>query len=290
MSPEKIKSREQAAKQIKLITLDFDGTLLQRDQIWISLRNRHALRECQKKGILLVPCTGRSAAMFPPQVEQDASFRYWVTADGARIIDRSSQTVLVQETFTPEESAELARLFEGRDIYSETAADGSLYFEKEVLDKIWQYPVPSHHVWLFESGRALAAEGRLSDFLLKEKLGVEKFNLFNVPEDARRGIRAAVEKLPFAVLFELAPGDFQIRCIRTNRILSLQKLLEHLGLTFDNVMSLGDSPDFDGPLIKRAALGIAMGNAEESLKTVADDVTLRSDEDGVAAAIEKWLL
>ena len=125
MSPEKIKSREQAAKQIKLITLDFDGTLLQRDQIWISLRNRHALRECQKKGILLVPCTGRSAAMFPPQVEQDASFRYWVTADGARIIDRFSQTVLVQETFTPEESADLARLFEGRGIYSETAADGN---------------------------------------------------------------------------------------------------------------------------------------------------------------------
>ena len=51
--------------QIKLITLDFDGTTLQKDQTWMSLRTMRALRECAKRGIHCVPCSGRSADMFP---------------------------------------------------------------------------------------------------------------------------------------------------------------------------------------------------------------------------------
>ena len=55
--------------EIKAITLDFDGTTLQKDKIWLSPRNYRALQELQKRGIVCIPCTGRSADMFPPQFE-----------------------------------------------------------------------------------------------------------------------------------------------------------------------------------------------------------------------------
>ena len=45
------------------------------------------------------------------------------------------------------------------------------------------------------------------------------------------------------------------------------------------------------PCLRQQGLAVAMGNAdEEEIKAMADDVTLSNDEDGVAAAIEKWVL
>ena len=117
--------------KIKVITLDFDGTVLQSDKMWLSPRNHHALKECQKKGIICIPCTGRTADMFPPQFE-DGSFRYWFTCFGARIIDTLTGEIIHKHSFTPQQSAQICRLFEGKGIYCEVAAEGKLYFEKEV--------------------------------------------------------------------------------------------------------------------------------------------------------------
>ena len=51
---------------IRAILLDFDGTSLQRDQVYISFRNMRALRAALDKGIEIIPCTGRCEDMFPP--------------------------------------------------------------------------------------------------------------------------------------------------------------------------------------------------------------------------------
>ena len=122
--------------KIKVITLDFDGTILQSDKTWLSPRNYHALKECQKKGIYCVPCTGRSADMFPPQFE-DGSFRYWFTCFGSRILDTLTGEIIHKHSFTPEQSAEVCRLFEGKGIYCEVAAEGKLLFENAV--EIYSY-------------------------------------------------------------------------------------------------------------------------------------------------------
>ena len=54
-------------------------------------------------------------------------------------------------------------------------------------------------------------------------------------------------------------------------------------------MDLGDANN-DLELLKFAGLGIAMGNASDYVKSLADDVTDSNDENGVAKAIEKYLL
>ena len=54
-------------------------------------------------------------------------------------------------------------------------------------------------------------------------------------------------------------------------------------------MACGDSPN-DGAMIKAAGIGVAMGNADESIKDIADFVTLSNTEDGVAYAVRKFVL
>lgn len=277
-------------ENIKLITLDFDGTSLQKDQTWLSPRNMHALKLAQQKGITIVPCTGRTEDMFPPQIEKDLSFRYWLTCCGARVVDRLTKEVIYKETFTPEQSAQVCKLFEGRHIYAEIAAEGRLFFENDVLQELYKYPVPSHHVWYLDTGRQIPVYGKLSDFFLNQNIGIEKFNLYGVPEDFQQELASKIKALGFVEFKDGSLTDMQFLCKTTDRIKAITSILDRLGYTFDNVMSIGDSLGMDGDMIERAALGVTLENASDELKKKADYVTDHYLNDGLAKAIEKLLL
>jgi len=67
----------------------------------------------------------------------------------------------------------------------------------------------------------------------------------------------------------------------------MQKYLAYAGIAQEDTIAFGDGPnDFD--MLEYAAVGIAMGNAVEGLKSMADFVTKGIDEDGIAYALSKW--
>lgn len=70
---------------------------------------------------------------------------------------------------------------------------------------------------------------------------------------------------------------------------SVEILATKLGLTSDQVMTIGDQQN-DMSMLSWAGLGIAMGNATDAVKAIADDVTSTNDQDGLALAIQKHLL
>lgn len=69
----------------------------------------------------------------------------------------------------------------------------------------------------------------------------------------------------------------------------LMALAERLGLARGEVMAVGDSGN-DRTMVALAGLGVAMGNATEEIKQVADVITADNNHDGVAEAIEKYVL
>lgn len=82
---------------------------------------------------------------------------------------------------------------------------------------------------------------------------------------------------------ELAPRSI-------SKATALELLLrEKYGIAMAEVMAFGDNYN-DVDMLRAAGLGIAVGNAREEVKAVADEITLNSTEDGVAIAIEKHLL
>ena len=70
---------------------------------------------------------------------------------------------------------------------------------------------------------------------------------------------------------------------------ALKALCELLGIPLENTMALGDSGN-DESMLKAAGLCIAMGNAPDFIKAVADAVTERTENDGAAIAIERYAL
>lgn len=273
---------------IRAILLDFDGTALQRDQVYLSIRNMRALRKAMEMGIEVIPTTGRVEDMFPPQIENDKRFRYWLTSNGARVVDRHTGGILYQSLFTPSESAEICRIFEGQKIYSEISANGLIYMEKEVNDHLEDYPVPPHHVWFMEDGRQIPVE-KPSEYFLENGIRIEKINIYGVPEDKQRFIIEALKATNTADVTEGAGRDIQLFPKRLDRRKALECLFEKLGIGYENVMVLGDSY-LDAPVIEKAAMGVAVANAPESVRQKAFYVTAPYYEDGVGQAIEEFIL
>jgi hypothetical protein len=70
---------------------------------------------------------------------------------------------------------------------------------------------------------------------------------------------------------------------------ALAWLADHLGIRQADVLAVGDQQN-DLPMIRWAGLGVAMGNAVEAAKAVADWVAPHVDEDGAAVALERFAL
>ena len=274
--------------EIKAILLDFDGTSLQKDQVYISLRNMWALRRAMDRGIQIIPCTGRVEDMLPPQIEADSRIRYWVTSGGSRVVDRQTGEVLFSHTWTPEQSAELCRIFEGQNIYSETAAEGKILMERSVAEHLERHAVPPHHVWFFEAGRHVVVDS-LSEYFLKNNVGMEKENIYDVPKEKQEALYRAFEDTGLVWLTDPPGSLIQFFPKDLDRSVAIAALLKHIGIGFEQVMSLGDGV-MDIPAIKAAGLGVAMGNAPDRVKAEADYVTAPFDQDGVAQAIERFIL
>lgn len=273
---------------IKAILLDFDGTTLQKDQVFISLRNMHAIRKALEKGIYIIPSTGRSEDMQPPQIEADERIRYYITSGGARVVDHLTGEIIYQHIFTPEDSASLCKIFEKKNLYVEIAAEGKIYVEKNIAESLHLYPIPSHHVWYIEDKRLVEVECP-SEYFLKHGIGIEKVNMYGIPKEQQQEIYDAVEESKVAHITDPVGANMQFFPSNLDRREGIKALLKKLNITMDEVMSIGDS-NLDADAIKASGIGVAMGNAPDEIKALADFVTLPFDQDGVAVAIEKFVL
>jgi hydroxymethylpyrimidine pyrophosphatase-like HAD family hydrolase len=84
-------------------------------------------------------------------------------------------------------------------------------------------------------------------------------------------------------------NNVEVNAVGADKGLGLLKLGEILGISRDEIMACGDGTN-DSSMILAAGVGVAMGNAVDEVKAIADYITLTNDEDGVAKAIEKFVL
>lgn len=92
--------------------------------------------------------------------------------------------------------------------------------------------------------------------------------------------------------FEVTNSDvlnLEVNPRGVNKAQGLQVVCDVLGIQRDQVIAIGDSRN-DIAMIKWAGLGVAMGNAQPEVKSAADVITTRLEEDGVAHIVRKVLM
>ena len=274
---------------VKLILSDLDGTLLGTGQVAISNRNFAALKAAAEQGVAVVPCTGRVYDMLPPQLLTADFVRYIVTSHGARLYDAKTGNSLYTKLLSPEDSYRVLKVFEGKHIYAEIAANGTIYAERHLSEHLMEYPVPIHHYWYMRD-KCYTMVDDIAEYFLQNRIGIEKVNLYGIPAELQEEIYNGLDALG-CIRFTKpgAKADLEFYHKDLDKMEAVNRLLEVLDTDMAHAFAIGDSmTDYD--IVKNAAVGVAMGNAIDNVKAVAKHVTEANVNDGLGIAVEQYVL
>lgn len=275
--------------RIRAIFVDMDGTLLGKSQVGISVRNMTALQAALEQGIHVIPCTGRVYNMLPPQLLTQKGLRYFVTSHGARVYDRNRNISIYEDLIPADQAAQLLELLEGKYLYNEIAANGTIYLEKAVAVNPNMAVVPEHHVWYLRDNCFTAVE-KPSAYFWEHNIAVEKMNIYGIPAVLQQEIFDAVTATGFIQHTRgAAAANLEFSSRQLNKMHATDAVLDALGIGYDECLAIGDSST-DLETIKACGIGVAMGNAPENIKAAADYITNDNTADGFAAVLEKFVL
>ncbi|MCA0757445.1 Cof-type HAD-IIB family hydrolase [Paenibacillus sp. N4] len=261
----------------KLIAIDVDDTLLT-DEIKVTEGTKQAMEAAIAKGVLVTLATGRmfaSAQKIAKQIELNVPI---ITYQGALVKTLLDGQVLYERNVPADAVRELHAFSEANGLHLQLYVNDELY-GMEDNDKIKAYSKLSNIPYKIEPDLS-----KLLDFPMNKLLMIdEPARLDQIADQLRPllGDRVHITKSK--------PHYLEFMHKEGTKGHALRFLAEHIGCTMEQTIAIGDAWN-DNEMIQAAGLGVAMGNAIQSLKDIADYVTLTNNEEGVRHVIEKFVL
>ena len=259
----------------RIVATDLDGTLLRSDES-VSPRTRDALAAITASGAAHIVVTGR-AVPWTRHVFDDLGYQgLAVCGQGAQVYDAGEHRLLTSVTLDRQLAAlALAKIeAETGPLYLAASRDG---LDGDVLvgpgyavtDRLPATPFTDvADRWSAPLNKLYIQHPTLSDDELAEAARVAAGGFVSVAM-AGAGI---VELLPLGL----------------SKATGLSLAARRLGARAEDTIAFGDMPN-DVPMFAWAAHGVAMANAHEELRAVADEVTLSNEDDGIAVVLERLL-
>ncbi|WP_329315617.1 HAD family hydrolase [Streptomyces sp. NBC_01262] len=261
-----------------LIATDLDGTLLGSDH-QVSPRNREALAAATAAGAAHIVVTGRPASRTLHVFEALGYEGLAVCGQGSEVYHAGERRLLTSVTLD-RSSAQLALA----KIEAETGPlrlgfvrdglDGA-YLAGPGFQLAWDKPIDGR----MTSRDELWAEPLAKIFVQHGDPGVGEDELAAIA-------RAAAGDLVGIVVSGI--GIVELLPLGLTKATGLSLAARRLGFKAADTIAFGDMPN-DIPMFGWAAYGVAMANAHDELKAVADEVTASNDEDGIAEVLERLL-
>lgn len=267
---------------IKLVAIDMDGTLLN-PQHEITPAVQSAIERAHKKGVMVVLTTGRpfvGIQRYLMELNLVDEGQYCISYNGA-LVHRANDGECV---------AEITLGFDDYLYIEQLARDLGVHFQ--AFDKSFLY-TPNKDISEFT-----IHEASLTGIPVRYRSVEEMDRATRFPKlmmiDKPDLLDSAIQRLPQQArdnytILKSAPYYLEILDARVNKGQGVKMLAEKLGLAREEVMAIGDQEN-DLAMIEYAGTGVAMGNAIDSVKKIAQFITKTNMEDGVAHAIEELVL
>lgn len=270
-------------KPYKLLVSDIDGTLLNRNGE-ISPVDIEALAEVVRSGIPVSLSTGRvvlAAQKFLDQLALDGSHIFF---DGALVFNPSRREEVYVEPIPAELVSEMTGLSHRSKVNLDLFSLDRFFVERESWVSEIRKQFFGLEVNIADFGTIWQQQRIIKGTLVartdEEKAEVEKF------------CRHFGDRLAFSLTRTPAYPDIDFTNViaaGASKGKALEALVSYLGIELSQVAAIGDGGN-DLSLLSCAGLSIAMGNASDELKAAADHVTLDVENNGLAAAVRKFLL
>lgn len=265
----------------EMLVLDLDGTLTNSDKK-ITPPTKAALMHIQEMGKKVVLASGRPTKGVMPlakELELEKYGSYILSFNGGRIINCRGYQEIYNKLLP---SAMIQPIYE---IVKESNANVITYTDTKIISAF----KPNQYTEL-ESNINQMEIKEVDDFLKYVDFPINKLLITVDPKELlemEKYIKSRFHKL--INVYQSADYFLEIMPANIDKAYSLQKLLNSMGLTSNEMICCGDGHN-DITMIEGAGLGVAMANAQPAVLESADYVTKSNDEDGILHVIEKFML
>lgn len=273
----------------KAIFLDIDGTLVN-DHLVIPDSAKLAVQKARENGHLVFICTGRPKSLISPDI-LEVGFDGMIGSAGGYI--EMDEEVLLHVNVKKEDVKHVVDFFNLHGIEFNLESNIGIFTGKNgnsrmrsTLEQL-QKDNPNPKVDIEKGFESIFDSIIESDDLIRDD--INKISFF--------GSKLPIEsiKQEFASKFTVIPSTVsafgencgEISILGVNKATGIEKIITHLNIKKEDTFGYGDSWN-DLEMLEYVQNGIAMGNANEAVKKIANDVTDTHDEDGIYNSFKKY--
>lgn len=287
----------------KLIAIDLDGTLL--DSYGnIDKETKDALEKAKKKGVEIVLASGRPIKSTLSIARELGIDNYIISGNGSILLDVQNDELLFEGFLDKEEVYSVAKFCE----------ENSIYYNVYTLDEIVCGQIKYNTIFYHTENTYKPADKKTDINLVDntyryiKSLKDPKFLKITIADESEKIFNNIIKKLreneDLTILDTsymsrkiIRQGSFNVEINyfyteitkkNINKWRAIDALIKKIGIKKEEVITIGDNFN-DIEMIENAGLGVAMENASEDIKKLADYVTSTNDDGGVLNVIKKYI-
>lgn len=269
---------------IQLVATDLDGTLMSADHLTVSTRTKNALLAAHEKGVKIAIATGRTLDFIDHVLRQIPFVDYVVYSNGASVFDCADNKDIFTNHIVPESVQRILQVLNHLPVYYNLYFDGSMYVQENKMQYYQNNGLPQEFIDSFMK------KAHVCDDLAQTAQGksAESVAIYSLHPEEEQMLTAFLQKEGLELASSL-PQELEGTAPGVDKGTALAGLCDLLHIPAADSMSFGDAGN-DCPMLSFAGYSFAMGNASECCKQIAKYVTAPNTEDGVAQAIERFVL
>lgn len=264
-------------QQYKMIVADLDDTLLN-DNLQVSAENKEAIRKAQNLGLIFTIATGRMFQSAQVIAREMGVTGHIISYQGALVKTVETEEVLVEQSVPFDLAADVLKEGYAAGVHINLYLNDQLYVDTVTPEGIG---------YVQQSDVGMNPVGNLIDFLDTSPTKI----LFIAEPDLLDDLQHRLQEKYGSALYITKSKPFYLEFLhpQATKGHALKLLAEKLSIDREAIIAFGDSYN-DIEMLEYAGMGVAMGNAPEAIKKIADQVTASNDESGIARFLEKFLL
>lgn len=276
---------------IKVIIMDVDGTLTN-DKKVVTPKTREALLKAEEAGAILILASGRPTSGLmglARELKMDQHHGLLVSYNGSKVVDCETNKVLFNQALSVEEGKAVLEHMKKFDRVRPMIDKDEYMYVNNVYDNWITWRGKPFDVIQYESRGGKFKLCEIDDLAAFVDFPLNKILTTSDPEYLQEHYQEMME--PFKdTLSCMFTGDFyfEFTAQGIDKAKALDTVLIPMGYKREEMIAFGDGHN-DASMVKYAGTGVAMENAVQDLKDIADEVTLSNEEDGIAVSLYKHM-
>lgn len=288
----------------KLVAIDLDGTLLN-SYGEVSEKNTQMIRKAMEKGVEVVLASGRPIMSVKNLANEIGCNHYIICGNGAITYDVKQEQILYDRFLEKSKVLQIIRICEENSIFY------NIYTKDTILTKYLNYNILFYHqenankpeekkthIHMMQHIEEYIQNRKEEDYLkiticdndkiifgsiIRKLRTIRNVDVLDVAHMSRKVIKDGTEKVLMEYYYT------EITSKNVDKWQAIEKLIQTLEIKKEEVMAIGDNRN-DAEMVKNAGLGIMMQNSAPYIQEMADMIVTDNDHDGVAQAIENYIL